>query len=174
MRLQWLGLTWKCYIIWSTQLDDTQDGRWLYININTDKQKLYEQWSLNHYLITGSTNWLMFCSNTTRQQSTLNKNRKVKNIVFLCVDTYHPYAIHTYIIWHQTWSWLKVEVDMIIPCPNHIFFMSSLDYALFYHWHSYTLAFCICQGKVWGAAYVWHNCYLYVGCLVPIVAHQHE
>ena len=37
MRLQCLGLTWKFYILWSPQLDNTQAGRWMYINIYNDK-----------------------------------------------------------------------------------------------------------------------------------------
>ena len=42
MRLQCLGFTWKCYILLWPQLDDTQAGRWMYINENIDKHKLYE------------------------------------------------------------------------------------------------------------------------------------
>ena len=60
MRLQCLCLTWKCYIVWSPQLDDTQAGRWMYININSLKQRLFGHWCKTHYLITGSTNSFPF------------------------------------------------------------------------------------------------------------------
>ena len=60
MRLQCLGLTCKCYILWSGQLDDTRAGTRMYININSDKQKLFAHWSQMNYLVTGSTNSFPF------------------------------------------------------------------------------------------------------------------
>ena len=145
----------------------------MYINENTDKQKLYEHWSQNHYLVSGSRNWLLFCSNTTHQQSTLNKKRIIKNIVFL-LDTYHPHAIHTYIICHQMWSWLQVEVDMIIRCPNHIFLSQVLIFLYFTIGRVTPQHLAYAKGR-WGVVtYDSHNCYLYVGCPVLTVAHQHE
>ena len=53
MRLRCLGRTWKCYILWLPQLDDTQAERWMYIDENTDKQKLYRHWSQMYNLVTG-------------------------------------------------------------------------------------------------------------------------
>ena len=121
ITLQCLGLTWKCYILWSTQLDGTEDGRWLYINENTHKQKVYAHWCKMHYLVTRSTNLLLFFSNITCRQLTLNKNTKLNNIVVV-LDTYHRHVIHAYIS-----SWLKVEVDITLGKPKYNSDMSSTN-----------------------------------------------
>ena len=111
---------------------------WLYINENTDKQELYAHWCKMHYLVSRSTNSLLFCSNITCGQFTLNQNIKLKNILFL-FHSYHPHVIHA-----CNWSWLKVKVHMMISGPNP-FFVSILDLSLFYH-PAHARGECVCGG----------------------------